>query len=199
MRKEPVARRFNETKDRDPSDIGWLIPNQPRQKRAEHKTHRGTRPRLAELRPFCSSSSLVAQPWASANSPSTPRSRITWSCATLRVSSNEPAGGPISVLRVPDACERTKPASRSRARSGSMSVDRPVLYRRSRRRSSSHISREGFVGYQKVMVEEPSTMPITPPGFSTRRISLRAASGAARCCRTAQVNVASTEQSAKGN
>jgi hypothetical protein len=26
-----------------------------------------------------------------------------------------------------------------------------------------------------VIVEDPSAMPITPPGFSTRRISLRAA------------------------
>src|ERR1700730_9904943 len=50
-----------------------------------------------------SSSSLVAQPWATDNFPSTPCSRITWFCATLRVSSSEPAGGPASVARVPDA------------------------------------------------------------------------------------------------
>ena len=71
-----------------------------------------------------------------------------------------------------------------------------MLYSRWSPRSLSHASRSGFVGYRKVIVEDPSAMPITAPGFSTRRISLSAASGAARCWGTAQAKAASNEQSA---
>ena len=46
MRNEPVARRFNETKDRDPSDIGRLIPNQPRKNGPSIKRIGGLAPGL---------------------------------------------------------------------------------------------------------------------------------------------------------
>jgi len=92
-----------------------------------------------------------------------------------------------------------KPASRRRARSGSASGGQPVRYARSSPRSLSHASSSGFVGYRKVIVEDPSIRPITPPGFRTRRISVSAARGAARCCRTAHAKAVSNEPSGKGS
>jgi hypothetical protein len=56
------------------------------------------------------------------------------------------------------------------------------------------LSRTEFVEYRKVIGEDPSTKPMTPPDFSTLRISFRAPSGAARCWRTAHAKVASNER-----